>query len=162
VAGGKAVSRAAEGIIAKAVKDLFRVVAKDVEKDAAKDALKATERDLAKDTARSLKDRARALLKKVLRGDPIDVATGTVIQHQDDVELPGLLPLVLTRTHLSSYRLGRWFGPSWASTLDQRLEVGAGGVRYLAEDGAVLSYPRTAGGVARLPEAGARLPLAAT
>jgi hypothetical protein len=42
---------------------------------------------------------------------------------ETDVELPGLLPLVLRRTHLSTYNWGQWFGPSWASTLDERLEL---------------------------------------
>lgn len=56
-------------------------------------------------------------------GDPIDVASGDVILEQTDVELAGVLPLVLGRAHVSSYRVGRCFGPSWASTLDQRLEV---------------------------------------
>jgi RHS repeat-associated protein len=156
--GGKAAGRAAEGIIAKAVKDLFRIVGKDAERAAARDAAKAAERDLAKGASRSLKDRARALLRKFLRGDPIDIATGTVVQRQVDVDLPGLLPLTLVRTHLSSYRQGGWFGASWASTLDQRLEVSAAEVRFLAEDGAVLTYV----GAARLPQWGARWPLAET
>ena len=30
--------------------------------------------------------------------------------------MAGLLPLVLERTHVSSYRSGRYFGPSWSST----------------------------------------------
>ncbi|MCD2196606.1 DUF6531 domain-containing protein [Actinomycetospora endophytica] len=40
-----------------------------------------------------------------------------------DVELPGVLPLVLGRFHRSSYRSGRWFGPTWASLLDEHLRV---------------------------------------
>jgi hypothetical protein len=93
VRGGKAAGRAAEGITAKAVKDLFRVVTRDVEKDAAKDALKAGERDLARkaerDAAKRLEhDAARALENKTLHGDPVDVATGAVVQQQTDVDLP--------------------------------------------------------------------------
>lgn len=74
-------------------------------------------------------------------GDPIDVATGEVVMTQTDVRLAGVLPLVLSRTHVSSYRVGRWFGPSWASTLDQRLEVDAEGVCYAAADGMLLFFP---------------------
>jgi RHS repeat-associated protein len=146
VSGGKAAGKAAEGIIAKAVKDLLRVGAKDGERAAARDALRAGERDVARraerDAARAAeRDASRSVERRALEGDPVDVASGAVVQHQVDVELPGLLPLVLTRTHLSSYRLGGWFGPTWASTLDQRLEVSAGGVRFLAADGSVLDYP---------------------
>ncbi|NDZ89980.1 hypothetical protein G3I23_31290, partial [Streptomyces sp. SID10115] len=56
-------------------------------------------------------------------GDPIDMVSGEMIMEETDVELPGLLPVVLRRTHLSTYTSGRSFGPSWASTLDERLEL---------------------------------------
>lgn len=92
-------------------------------------------------------------------GDPIDVATGEMVLQQTDVELPGVLPLVLTRTHLSSYRVGRWFGPSWTSTMDQRLEVDATGVCYAAEDGTLLVYPTPIGAEPVWPEEGPRRPL---
>jgi RHS repeat-associated protein len=96
-------------------------------------------------------------------GDPIDVATGEMVMSQTDVQLPGVLPLVLSRTHVSSYRVGRWFGPSWASTLDQRLEVDEQGVSYAAPDGMLLFYPTPiAGGDPVMPVAGPRLPLTAT
>ncbi|TQM01087.1 RHS repeat-associated protein [Actinoallomurus bryophytorum] len=79
--------------------------------------------------------------------DPIDVASGEVVLRQVDVELAGVLPLSLERTHVSSYRAGRLFGTSWASTLDQRLEFDAEGVCFAAADGMVLAYPPV-----RLPE----------
>ncbi|WP_407923368.1 DUF6531 domain-containing protein [Actinomadura rubteroloni] len=47
-------------------------------------------------------------------GDPIGIVTGKVFLTQNHVTLPGALPLVLERTHISSYRAGRLFGPSWA------------------------------------------------
>ncbi|MEU4475645.1 DUF6531 domain-containing protein, partial [Micromonospora sp. NPDC023888] len=96
-------------------------------------------------------------------GDPIDVASGEVVLTQTDAELPGLLPLVLSRSHLSSYRVGRWFGPSWASSLDQRVEVDDHGICFVAEDGMVLTYPTPASGEApTLPETGPRWPLSPT
>ncbi|MBN6040238.1 RHS repeat-associated core domain-containing protein [Amycolatopsis sp. 195334CR] len=73
------------------------------------------------------------------KGDPVDVATGEVIIEQVDLTLGDL---VLRRTHVSSHRAGRWFGPSWSSTLDQRLEVGGEQIRYFSADGMVLVYPR--------------------
>ena len=73
---------------------------------------------------------------------------------------PGALPLAVGRVHRSSYRGGRWFGRSWASTLDQRLVVAGQTVVFAAEDGVVLCYPRPRDdGVPVLPVAGARWPL---
>ena len=78
-------------------------------------------------------------------GDPIDVVTGDMVLVQTDLALPGILPLVLRRTHVSSYRWGSGFGPSWASTLDQRLEIDAlGNVSFVADDCSVLYYPAAA------------------
>ncbi|MFK4071772.1 polymorphic toxin type 28 domain-containing protein [Streptomyces sp. NPDC029674] len=82
----------------------------------------------------------RNALKKFVR-DPIDVATGDMVLPRTDVRLPGVLPLVLERTHLSSYRFGGWFGPSWASTLDQRVQADEDGFVYAAADGARLCFP---------------------
>ncbi|KAA2265095.1 type IV secretion protein Rhs [Solihabitans fulvus] len=74
-------------------------------------------------------------------GDPVDVSTGVMFTTQTDVDLPGALPLVISRTHRSSYRVGRWFGPSWASTVDQRVEVESDSVHFAAADGMLLDYP---------------------
>ncbi|WP_086663741.1 RHS repeat-associated core domain-containing protein [Lentzea kentuckyensis] len=89
-------------------------------------------------------------------GDPVDMVSGEVLLAQEDVHLPGVLALVLARTHMSNYRSGRRFGPSWTSTLDMRVEVDAKGVLFASEDGMLLSYPRGVNGVASLPEAGPR------
>ncbi|MFI1678090.1 DUF6531 domain-containing protein [Streptomyces sp. NPDC020607] len=93
--------------------------------------------------------------------DPIDVATGDMLLPQTDVTLPGTLPLVLERTHLSSYRWGGWFGPGWASTLDQRLQIDADGIIYAAPDGARLTYslPISGRNDPVYPELGPRAPL---
>jgi len=73
--------------------------------------------------------------------DPVDVATGDVLLFQDDVSLPGVLPLVIGRAYRSSWRAGRWFGPSWASSFDQRLEITPDRVTGVFADGRVLSWP---------------------
>jgi RHS repeat-associated protein len=101
--------------------------------------------------------------EKVTDADPVDVATGEVLLSQTDVTLPGLLPVVIERTHISSYRIGQWFGPSWASSLDQRLELSPDGVTFVAANGVKLRYPHpdAVGGIA-WPEAGARWPLRRT
>ena len=93
--------------------------------------------------------------------DPVDVASGDVVLAQTDVQLPGALSLVISRAHRSSYRAGRWFGRSWASTLDQRLEVTEQGVFFAAADAVVLCYPHPGeNGEPVLPLAGAPRPLA--
>ncbi|MFJ8030641.1 putative T7SS-secreted protein [Streptomyces sp. NPDC096032] len=91
--------------------------------------------------------------------DPIDLATGKMYLPQTDVVLPGALPLLLTRRVESGYHLGRWFGSSWSSTLDQRLEIDAEGVVFVTEDGLLLSYPHPAPGLPTQASHGPRLPL---
>ncbi|MFD4143434.1 RHS repeat-associated core domain-containing protein [Streptomyces sp. NPDC058572] len=123
--------------------------------------LKPNSLDDAKDEPRR---NAVSLDKKVCETDPVDVATGEMNLAQTDLSLPGTLPLVLRRTHLSEYRYGQWFGRSWASTLNERIELdplGAGAV-WAREDGSLLIYPGLPGpddtdGI--LPVEGARLPL---
>ncbi|WP_244317685.1 DUF6531 domain-containing protein [Streptomyces bauhiniae] len=88
--------------------------------------------------------------------DPIDLVTGKMYLPQTDLTLPGTLPLVFTRRVESGYRLGRWFGPSWASTLDQHLAVDAEGIVFVTEDGLLLSYPHPSPGAPSLPGHGSR------
>ncbi|MFF4330195.1 putative T7SS-secreted protein [Streptomyces sp. NPDC001591] len=103
---------------------------------------------------------ARSQNERVCREDPVDVATGRMVLPQTDLALPGSLPLVFTRTFESSYRTGRWFGPTWASTVDQRLERDAEGVILVREDGSLLAYPHPAEpGIPVLPSHGQRWPL---
>ncbi|MFI1920499.1 putative T7SS-secreted protein [Nocardia sp. NPDC020380] len=80
--------------------------------------------------------------------DPVDIATGEFLLPETDLELPGVLALVLRRRHRSNYRFGRWFGPSWSATLDVRVVVEDAGVTLLAEDGLMLAYPHPEPGVA--------------
>ncbi|MEU7053774.1 DUF6531 domain-containing protein, partial [Streptomyces eurythermus] len=101
----------------------------------------------------------RRPVDKVCEKDPVDVATGRMVLAQTDVSLPGVLPLVVKRQFESSYRLGGWFGPTWSSTLDQRLEIDAEGVVFVGEDGVTLAYPHPAPGVPTLPGHGPRWPL---
>ncbi|WP_425586047.1 DUF6531 domain-containing protein, partial [Streptomyces thioluteus] len=81
---------------------------------------------------------------------------------QQDAELPGVLPLVFTRRVQSGYRAGHWFGPSWSSTVDQRLEIDSRGMVFVAEDGMLLAYPHPAPEVPTLPSHGPRWPLERT
>jgi RHS repeat-associated protein len=105
------------------------------------------------------RDRAVGSDSRVCESDPVDVATGEMVLEQTDLVLPAPLQLILRRTHVSSYRAGRWFGPSWASTVDQRLEVDDEDACYFSPDGMILVYPLPAPGTTGLPVEGPRLPL---
>nr|WP_272921643.1 DUF6531 domain-containing protein [Streptomyces sp. SID8354] len=89
-------------------------------------------------------------------GDPVDLVSGEMVLTETDVRLPGLLDLVVERTHLSSYRCGKWFGGSWASTLDQRLEADERGLVLATSDGMLLSYDVPTPQAAVLPHHGPR------
>ncbi|MEU7556487.1 DUF6531 domain-containing protein [Streptomyces sp. NPDC044571] len=95
----------------------------------------------------------------VCDGDPVDMATGRMLLPQTDIALPGSLPLVFQRTFDSSRRSGRWFGPTWASTVDQRLEIDSKGVVFSCDEGSLLAYPHPAPGVPVMPTYGRRWPL---
>ncbi|MFE3059739.1 DUF6531 domain-containing protein [Nocardia sp. NPDC059236] len=82
------------------------------------------------------------------------MATGAFLLPETDVDLPGVLGLVLRRTHRSSYGFGRWFGPSWSATLDTRVIVDSEGVTFLSEDGVLLAFPHADIGVAVQPLSG--------
>ncbi|GAA3196788.1 MULTISPECIES: DUF6531 domain-containing protein [Streptomyces] len=94
---------------------------------------------------------------RVLKKDPVDVATGRMVLPQTDVVLPGALPLAFTRSFESSYRAGHWFGPAWASTVDERLEMDEQGVVHVGADGTLRPYPHPEpGGADVQPETGSR------
>ncbi|MFD9938299.1 DUF6531 domain-containing protein [Streptomyces massasporeus] len=110
------------------------------------------------DAGKGAYDRVKSLFKRC--GDPVDPATGYMYMQQTDISLPGTLPLVITRHVSSGYRSGWWFGPTWASTIDQRLEVDEQGIVFVTEDGMLLTYPHPQGlDETVLPESGPRWPL---
>ncbi|MEV7754896.1 putative T7SS-secreted protein [Streptomyces griseofuscus] len=130
---------------------------KDGARTGAEDAGKATARDTVREDPHQPSREQNSVSSEGT--DPIDLATGKMYLPQTDVALPGTLPLLLKRRVESGYRLGRWFGPSWSSTLDQRLEIDAEGVVFVTEDGLLLSYPHPAPGLPTLPSHGPRRPL---
>ncbi len=113
------------------------------------------------DVATDAREAAVAMEKRICEADPIDVVSGKMVLRQVDVELPGALPLVLARTHLSGYRAGRSYGPAWATTLDLRIEPDGGLLRFADDDGTVLVYPVPTDDAPVLPVEGPRLPLTA-
>ncbi|MFB6436912.1 putative T7SS-secreted protein [Streptomyces sp. NPDC056411] len=132
-------------------------------KGAAKTAAKGAARTAVKNGGkRTLMDRFRKLWSRECKSDPIDMATGRMVLPQTDISLPGSLPLSFTRTFESSYRQGRWFGPAWMSTIDQRLEIDAEGVILIGDEGDFHLYPHPAVGVPTPPAEGDGPPLERT
>ncbi|SCK35765.1 putative T7SS-secreted protein [Streptomyces sp. WMMB 322] len=131
--GGKGAGGAAKGGLKGALKAGGKEAAEQGAKQAARKSVKERISDLARD-----------LKCKVLRNEPVDMATGRMVLPQTDVSLPGTFPLDFSRTFESAYRNGGWFGPAWASTIDERLEADAEGVVHVAADGSVRAYPHPA------------------
>ncbi|MDT0305459.1 RHS repeat-associated core domain-containing protein [Streptomyces sp. DSM 44917] len=111
------------------------------------------------DAVQGTYDRMRSLIRRG-DSDPVDMATGRMFLPQTDVTLPGTLPLTFIRRAESGFNAGFWFGPSWCSTLDQRLEVDERGIVMVTDDGMLLTYPHPGeDGGPVLPDAGPRWPL---
>ncbi|MFC8715842.1 DUF6531 domain-containing protein [Kitasatospora sp. NPDC057198] len=75
-------------------------------------------------------------------GEPVDMATGRMYIDQVDASLPGSLPLEFTRSFDSGLLTGRWMGPRWICTFDERLEIDADGVVHVRPDRITQAYPR--------------------
>uniref|UniRef100_A0AAU2V406 DUF6531 domain-containing protein n=1 Tax=Streptomyces sp. NBC_00003 TaxID=2903608 RepID=A0AAU2V406_9ACTN len=154
-----------EALAASGVRTAAEVGVREAAKEGAANGIRQGFEGAVDDTARAAYEHepqgsSRAENEMTCAQDPVDVATGRMVLPQTDLALPGALPLVFRRTFGSAYRLGRWFGPSWTSTIDQRLEIDPAGVIFVREDGSLLSYPHPAPGVPTLPtHGGSRWPL---
>ncbi|WP_052682091.1 RHS repeat-associated core domain-containing protein [Saccharothrix sp. ST-888] len=112
---------------------------------------------------RSPRHAARKEEAKCPGGEPVDMATGRMFIHQIDADLPGSLPLLFVRNFESGYQAGRWMGPRWTCTFDERLEIDAEGVVYLSPDLVSQAYPHPEPGDDPVhASAGARSELALT
>ncbi|MFM9496158.1 putative T7SS-secreted protein [Streptomyces galilaeus] len=87
-------------------------------------------------------------------GDPVDLATGRMYLPQTDVDIRGILPLVFTRRIESGCAVGRFLGPAWTSTVDERLQVDAIGVVHVTAEGLLVPYPHPVPGAPTTPESG--------
>ncbi|MFJ8040346.1 DUF6531 domain-containing protein [Kitasatospora sp. NPDC096147] len=89
-------------------------------------------------------------------GEPVDMATGRMYIDQVDASLPGSLPLEFTRSFESGLLTGRWMGPRWICTFDERLEIDEHGVVHVRADRITQSYPHPEPGDPVHAEAGSR------
>lgn len=92
--------------------------------------------------ARGLGTRLKDRIGKLL-GDPVDMATGDWVDVRTDIEIPGVLPLELTRVHRSGCdvqgALGRRWYDSWSQHLIRDFERDA--VIWVRDDSAEFAFP---------------------
>lgn len=139
---------------------------------ATRKALKATTRsNLAVETLHALTAGASALGRPgnalprercVFTGHPVDVVTGRLVLDACDLELPGALPLRLTRSYSSTWSRRRTaLGHGWSHSLDEAVWLEPRHLVYRAEDGRELEleppdderyFPRHRLTLRRLPD----------
>ena len=73
--------------------------------------------------------------------EPVDMATGAMIDSATDVRIDGMLPMVVARNTDSGMDTSRIFGPGWNTTLDCRIEILPDQVLMMTPDGALLEFP---------------------
>ncbi|MER5527129.1 DUF6531 domain-containing protein [Streptomyces sp. NPDC002677] len=146
IPGGKGITSL--GKLAKGMKELKNL----------KGGLKGMELAL-KGMGPRLKGLGREMKSLFTCGDPIDMATGQMVMSIADLSLPGVLPVVVERSHRTGVQAGGWFGPNWTSTLDQRLIFDDDGIRFVASDGTVLYYAIPEPGETTGPVLGPHWPL---
>ena len=73
--------------------------------------------------------------------EPVDMATGAMIDSATDIHIDGILPMVVARNTDSDMDTSRVFGPGWNTTLDCRIEILPDQVLMMTPDGALLEFP---------------------
>ena len=73
--------------------------------------------------------------------EPVDMATGAMIDSATDVRIGGMLPMVVARNTDSGMDTSRVFGPGWSTTLDCRIEILPDQILMMTPDGALLEFP---------------------
>ena len=73
--------------------------------------------------------------------EPVDMATGAMIDSATDIHIDGMLPMVVARNTDSNMDTSRIFGPGWNTTLDCRIEILPGQILMMTPDGALLEFP---------------------
>ena len=73
--------------------------------------------------------------------EPVDMATGAMIDFTTDIHIDGILPMIVARNTDSGMDTSRIFGPGWNTTLDCRIEILPGQILMMTPDGALLEFP---------------------
>ncbi|MCL1124452.1 DUF6531 domain-containing protein [Shewanella surugensis] len=101
-----------------------------------------------KDTIAKEKNATEPVVKATqCEGDPIDMATGNVVEWRTDFTLSGLAPLIHKRFyHSDQDKMTGLLGHTWRSYWDMCLEVDNGIVTFIDDKGAKAHYPLPADG----------------
>ena len=75
-----------------------------------------------------------------LKGEPVDVATGDFLQVWPVLEIPGSIPLKLTRLYRSRANFRGLFGYKWADDWSQHLVLTRDAITFYGADGTTLDY----------------------
>ena len=78
---------------------------------------------------------------KICAGDPIDMATGHMVDFTQDINITGILPLIIDRNANSAHEMGRALGSKWVSRMDVHIEILDDEVLMVSPDGALLTFP---------------------
>ncbi|MFC2586348.1 MAG: DUF6531 domain-containing protein, partial [Corynebacterium matruchotii] len=73
--------------------------------------------------------------------EPVDMATGAMIDFTTDIHIDGILPMIVARNTDSNMDTSRIFGPGWNTTLDCRIEILPDQILMMTPDGALLEFP---------------------
>ena len=91
---------------------------------------------------------AKSAYSKITRGgqicfaaEPVDMATGNMVDFTQDINIPGILPLIIDRNANSAHELGRALGSKWVSRMDVHIEILDDEVLMVSPDGALLTFP---------------------
>lgn len=73
--------------------------------------------------------------------EPVDMATGEMINFVTDVHIDGMLPIVVDRNNSSDLDVSMVFGPGWNTSLDTRIEICPDKILMISPDSAILEFP---------------------
>ena len=73
--------------------------------------------------------------------EPVDMATGEMINFVTDVHIDGMLSMVVDRNNSSDLDVSMVFGPGWNTSLDTRIEICPDKILMISPDGAILEFP---------------------
>ncbi|WP_275364963.1 RHS repeat-associated core domain-containing protein [Xenorhabdus bovienii] len=75
-----------------------------------------------------------------LKGDPVDITTGDYLKIYPVIDIPGLLPIRLTRIYRSTSNLSGIFGPKWIDDWSRQLVIDDGVIHFTDADGQVYGF----------------------
>ncbi|MDE9465892.1 RHS repeat-associated core domain-containing protein [Xenorhabdus bovienii] len=73
-------------------------------------------------------------------GDPVDITTGDFLEIDSVIDIPGLLPITLTRIYRSTSSLSGIFGPKWIDDWSRQLVIDDDVIHFTDADGQLYDF----------------------